>query len=466
MREHQQRRRGLRQSWNETAAAAECCGAVVASMEPEQDAEFAMPQDGTYATANRHPPHAPSTSKHGGARGAAAAAAGRGGPSSSSKRARDEAWPAAESEKDWGIAATSSEYEPPPKKDKSTGLKWTAAEKDTFYRAYQTHGKDWATIMRLLPNKNELQIKNYYQNYKNRLNLREQSPPRSSPHASPPPLNVPEEWRAQLNALAALQGGANGGLGGGGLPQGLPLGLPFGMPPHPHQGMPQKGGPSPPPRHQQGPSSAQHQQHQGGMPNMFDQFPSGGAYNSVCAMNSLGSALGLQAGLQAYHARAATLQGMMGAGAPSPPPGQGNYPQHPQVGRGMPHHQHGQMPPSSQLQLAQLSSLMARSNPVALAQMLALDASMGRHLVASQEATRALMQPQAQAGSQQQQHQNYPHQPSPPPLHSYPPFQAYSQQPNAPQTGPPVSTSLPPQAQTTTGSSETARKDTKPPQAP
>lgn len=439
------------------------------SMEAEQDADFAVPQDGTYATAHRHPPHVPSATPS-----EPATAAGQGGlplTSTSSKRARDET-----SEKDWGMAATSSEFEPPPKKDKSTGLKWTAAEKDAFYRAYQTHGKDWAAIMRLLPSKNESQIKNYYQNYKSRLNLREQSPPRSSPHASPPPLNGPEEWRAQLNALVALQGGSNKGLGG--LPLGLPLGLPFGMPPHPHQGM--HGGPSPPPRHHQQAPSSSTQQQQGGVPNIFDQFlPPGGSYNSIGAMNSLGSAYGLQAGLQAYHARAAALQSMMAGGSTSPPHGQGNYsrPSHGGGGRGVPQHSHGQMPPASQLQLAQLSNLMARSNPVALAQMFGLDPSMGRHLVASQEATRALMQPQAQAGSQQQQQgrQNYPHQPSPPPLHNFPPLQGYThQQPvNAPQPGPPTSTSLPsqpgsrspqPSAQAPTGTSGATREDTKPPQ--
>ena len=213
---------------------------------------------------------------------------------------------------------------------------------------------------------------------------------------------------------------------------------------------------------------------------MFDQFLPLGGYNSIGAMNSLGSAYGLQAGLQAYHARAATLQGMMGGGSTSPPPGgQGNYsqPSHGGGGRGMPPHAHGQMPPASQLQLAQLSNLMARSNPVALAQMFGLDPSMGRQLVASQEATRALMQPQAQAGSQQPGRQSYPHQPSPPPPHNYPPLQGYSQQQpsNAPQPGPPASTSLPSQpgsrspqppapAQATAGTSEATRHDIKPSQ--
>ena len=185
LREHQQRRRGVRLAWAETAAAAESCGAVLGSLadgselDALPDADFCVPQDGTYASAHRHPPHARAAAaepkrSHAAASSSLGAAAAVGGPEP--KRAREEAATAAD--------------EPASKKEKGTGLKWTVAEKDTFYRAYQTHGKDWVTITRLLPNKNESQIKNYYQNYKGRLNL--EPPPAQEPqprqaHASPPP---------------------------------------------------------------------------------------------------------------------------------------------------------------------------------------------------------------------------------------------------------------------------------------
>jgi len=51
--------------------------------------------------------------------------------------------------------------------------KWTDAEKASFLYYFARHGKNWATLKDLIPSKTEAQIKNYYQNYKNRLGLQQ-----------------------------------------------------------------------------------------------------------------------------------------------------------------------------------------------------------------------------------------------------------------------------------------------------
>jgi len=51
--------------------------------------------------------------------------------------------------------------------------KWSNDEKELFLRHFSSHGKNWAILTRLIPSKSEAQIKNYYQNYKNRLGLQQ-----------------------------------------------------------------------------------------------------------------------------------------------------------------------------------------------------------------------------------------------------------------------------------------------------
>jgi hypothetical protein len=49
--------------------------------------------------------------------------------------------------------------------------KWTDGEKREFLRHFAVHGKDWNQLTALIPTKTAAQIRNYYQNYKNRLGL-------------------------------------------------------------------------------------------------------------------------------------------------------------------------------------------------------------------------------------------------------------------------------------------------------
>ncbi|KAF1783680.1 SANT domain [Phytophthora cactorum] len=54
-----------------------------------------------------------------------------------------------------------------------TAPKWTEGEKADFLKYFSQYGKDWATLTENIPTKTAAQIKNYYQNYKNRLNLQD-----------------------------------------------------------------------------------------------------------------------------------------------------------------------------------------------------------------------------------------------------------------------------------------------------
>ncbi|CAI5706345.1 unnamed protein product [Peronospora farinosa] len=51
--------------------------------------------------------------------------------------------------------------------------KWTEGEKADFLKFFSQYGKDWTTLTENIPTKTAAQIKNYYQNYKNRLNLQD-----------------------------------------------------------------------------------------------------------------------------------------------------------------------------------------------------------------------------------------------------------------------------------------------------
>ncbi|KAF0683109.1 Aste57867_24797 [Aphanomyces stellatus] len=51
--------------------------------------------------------------------------------------------------------------------------KWTEQEKSDFLKFFSIYGKDWTALTNNIPSKTAAQIKNYYQNYKNRLGLQD-----------------------------------------------------------------------------------------------------------------------------------------------------------------------------------------------------------------------------------------------------------------------------------------------------
>ncbi|KDO35084.1 hypothetical protein SPRG_01149 [Saprolegnia parasitica CBS 223.65] len=51
--------------------------------------------------------------------------------------------------------------------------KWTEQEKSDFLKFFSVYGKDWSALTNSIPTKTAAQIKNYYQNYKNRLGLQD-----------------------------------------------------------------------------------------------------------------------------------------------------------------------------------------------------------------------------------------------------------------------------------------------------
>ncbi len=57
-----------------------------------------------------------------------------------------------------------------------TSSHWTDGEKQMFLQYLTVHGKNWKMLSDLIPTKTVNQIKNYYQNYRNKLNLDELLP--------------------------------------------------------------------------------------------------------------------------------------------------------------------------------------------------------------------------------------------------------------------------------------------------
>eukprot|EP01117_Protostelium_nocturnum_P015417 TRINITY_DN5978_c0_g3_i1.p1 TRINITY_DN5978_c0_g3~~TRINITY_DN5978_c0_g3_i1.p1 ORF type:complete len:1130 (-),score=362.84 TRINITY_DN5978_c0_g3_i1:39-3428(-) len=57
------------------------------------------------------------------------------------------------------------------KKEKEKRVFWTDKEKSIFLKSLKTNGKNWKKIAVEIPTKTPSQVKNYFQNYKNKLNL-------------------------------------------------------------------------------------------------------------------------------------------------------------------------------------------------------------------------------------------------------------------------------------------------------
>lgn len=61
-------------------------------------------------------------------------------------------------------------------KDILTSSHWTDGEKQLFLQQLSVHGKNWKVLSDIISTKTVNQIKNYYQNYRNKLNLDELLP--------------------------------------------------------------------------------------------------------------------------------------------------------------------------------------------------------------------------------------------------------------------------------------------------
>ena len=48
---------------------------------------------------------------------------------------------------------------------------WNSEEKAQFIELLQKHGRDWIKIAEQIPRKSDKQCRNYFQNYKHKLNL-------------------------------------------------------------------------------------------------------------------------------------------------------------------------------------------------------------------------------------------------------------------------------------------------------
>jgi hypothetical protein len=72
--------------------------------------------------------------------------------------------------------STSPLIQPKVPKDILTSSHWTDGEKQLFLQQLSVHGKNWKVLSDVIPTKTVNQIKNYYQNYRNKLNLDELLP--------------------------------------------------------------------------------------------------------------------------------------------------------------------------------------------------------------------------------------------------------------------------------------------------
>lgn len=50
-------------------------------------------------------------------------------------------------------------------------IQWNTEEKKLFIDCLKKHGRDWDAIAEAFPNKTDKQCRNYFQNYKHKLNL-------------------------------------------------------------------------------------------------------------------------------------------------------------------------------------------------------------------------------------------------------------------------------------------------------
>ena len=91
-----------------------------------------------------------------------------------SKKKKDvEKVPLMRSESSSSTASSNGEKSKKTKEKSSSARsnKWTPEEKDAYVKHLKIFGKDWTSLHKKIPTKTIAQIKNFYQNYKNKLQL-------------------------------------------------------------------------------------------------------------------------------------------------------------------------------------------------------------------------------------------------------------------------------------------------------
>lgn len=73
-------------------------------------------------------------------------------------------------------------------KKQSKGAHWDEAEKELFVNCFKKYGKNWKQIGIIFPNKTDKQLRNFYQNNKEKLGL---SPKSSTDNLIKPNEQVP-----------------------------------------------------------------------------------------------------------------------------------------------------------------------------------------------------------------------------------------------------------------------------------
>ncbi len=140
----------MKQSWGETVKAAEAVGAKM-TLEEDDTVDFALPEDGTFFSYRRHPPHQKSCTPIY-SKGGIQTIQGK-----KNVRVSLDQFLAANHAKSDLLRARQQ---------------WTESEMSDFIKHLKTYGKKWAKIASLIGTKSDEQVKQYYQTYRSSKNFK------------------------------------------------------------------------------------------------------------------------------------------------------------------------------------------------------------------------------------------------------------------------------------------------------
>ncbi|GMH51308.1 hypothetical protein TL16_g00982 [Triparma laevis f. inornata] len=175
LREYSNRRRARENTlvyevdqWSSTLAASKSVGATVLNMRNGKY-RFKLPDENQYSTLNHHPPRGPVRDAflNAGLHNLVLSSSKPTTPVTQNKRMAFT--------EGGGVgapaAAVATPNSPKAGKQKMKVQKWTQEEKDLFVQKFSVIGKNWPEFYKLFPNKTKSSIKNFFQNYKEKLGM-------------------------------------------------------------------------------------------------------------------------------------------------------------------------------------------------------------------------------------------------------------------------------------------------------
>eukprot|EP00124_Ichthyophonus_hoferi_P001929 Ihof_evm2s116 gene=Ihof_evmTU2s116 len=102
---------------------------------------------------------------------------------------------------DMGEGGEDAEVEEAGRRARRSVSYWTTQEKEDFLNHFKIYGRNWNRLSELIPSKTQNQIKNYFQNYKNKLNLNQVLEQSSALNPDDPHLHVIRRARRGTKTL-------------------------------------------------------------------------------------------------------------------------------------------------------------------------------------------------------------------------------------------------------------------------